>query len=84
MTDLPKYHLREQQADALLQPMLATVRELERRAQHYLDRINLATADYEAVNAAHAALGTARAEIDRLWRERAARVDATLLGEKRG
>ena len=38
MADLPKYHLRARQADALLAPINATVHELERRVQHYLDR----------------------------------------------
>ncbi len=68
MTDLPKYHLREQQADALLAPINAALDELEHRVRHYLDRINLAEADAEQLRAAHAALATARQEIERIYR----------------
>ncbi len=68
MTDLPKYHLREQQADALLSPITAALNELEHRVGHYLDRINLAEADAEQLRAAHATLATARQEIERIYR----------------
>ncbi len=68
MTDLPKYHLREQQADALLAPINAALNELEHRVGHYLDRINLAEPDAEQLRAAHAALATARQEIERIYR----------------
>ena len=66
MADLPKYHLRTQQADALLAPISATVRQLERRVQHYLDRVSLDTADAEVLASAHAVLATASAEISRV------------------
>ena len=73
MPYLSKYHLREQQADALLGPMCAAIRELERRAAHYVDRLAMAPADLEAVRAAHGAIATARAEVERIWRSSAAR-----------
>jgi hypothetical protein len=62
-----KYHLREQPAYALLSPMRASLRELERRARHYVERVALAPADQEAIRAAHEAITAARAEVERLW-----------------
>jgi hypothetical protein len=72
MPYLSKYHLREQQADALLGPMCAAMWELERRAAHYVDRLTMAPADLEAVRAAHGAIAAARAEVERIWRTSAA------------
>jgi hypothetical protein len=69
MADLPKYHLRAQQADALLAPINATVGELERRTQHYLDRVALGTEDADALRKAHAVLADASREISRLLDE---------------
>jgi hypothetical protein len=69
MADLPKYHLRAQQADALLAPINATVGELERRTQHYLDRVALGTKDADALRRAHAVLAHASGEIARLLDE---------------
>ena len=69
MADRPKYHLREQQANALLGPVRASLRELEGRVQHYLDWLALAPADQDALQAAHRALATAYQELDRVWRE---------------
>ncbi len=69
MPDLPKYHLREQHADALLGPVRAALAELESRAGHYLGRLTLAPEDREAVQAAHRALAAARREVERLERE---------------
>jgi hypothetical protein len=72
MPDLPKYHLGEQRADAILRPMALTLQELEARAAHYRDRLVLTLEDQEAVVAALAALTTARAELEQLWQARTA------------
>ncbi len=69
MADLPKYHLRAQQADALLAPVSAALRELERRVQHYRDRVALAAPDAEALAKAHDVLAVASREIARLLDE---------------
>jgi hypothetical protein len=69
MADLPKYHLRAQQADALLAPVDATLGELERRVQHYLDRVALGAPDADALRKAHAVLTSASQEITRLLDE---------------
>jgi len=71
MPYLTKYHVREQPAYALLGPMRAALRELEQRAQHYAERVNLEPADAEAVRAAGQAIARARAEVERIWRESA-------------
>ncbi len=70
MPELPKYHLREQQADALLAPLRLSLWEMEERSGHYLERLSLTKEDAEAVRAAHTALATARAEVERLWHDR--------------
>lgn len=72
MPYLSKYHLREQEANALLGPMCAALRELERRAAHYVGRLSMVQADQEAVQAAHGAIAVARAEVERIWRASAA------------
>jgi hypothetical protein len=72
MPDLPKYHLGEQRADAILRPMALTLREMETRAAHYRDRLLLTPEDQEAVVAALTALMTARAELEKLWQARTA------------
>ena len=69
MADLPKYHLREQQSDALLAPVSASLRELERRVQHYLDRLALAAPDADALAKAHDVLAGASQEIAHLLDE---------------
>lgn len=69
MDDPPKYHTPEQQANALLGPIHAALRELEGRAGHYLERIRLAEPDRERVRAAHEVLATARAAVGRLRTE---------------
>ncbi|MDQ2787706.1 MAG: hypothetical protein M3Y58_22180 [Chloroflexota bacterium] len=69
MADLPKYHLRAQQADALLAPVSASLRALERRVQHYRDRVTLAAPDAEALAQAHDVLAGASREIARLLDE---------------
>jgi hypothetical protein len=67
-----KYHLSEHAAPVLLDPMCATLRELERRAQHYTERLNLAAGAGETLAAAHQALSQARRELERLQAESAA------------
>ena len=52
MQRLPKYHLGEQRADAILRPLALSLAELETRAQHFLDRLQLVDEDREAVTAA--------------------------------
>lgn len=69
MPYLTNYHLREQQANALLGPVSASLRELERRTQHYTQRLAMEPADREAVHAAHQALAAAREQVERLWQE---------------
>lgn len=63
-----RYHLREQQAYALLGPMVLSLRELERRTQHYVDRLSLEPGDAEVIAAAHKAIAAARTEVERLWK----------------
>ncbi len=69
MANLPKYHLSTQQADALLAPVDATLGELKRRVQHYLDRVALGTEDADALRKAHAVLADASRDIARLLDE---------------
>jgi hypothetical protein len=69
MPYLTKYHVREQPAYALLGPMRASLLELERRAQHYVDRVNMEPSDVEALRAAHQAIARARQEVERIWTE---------------
>jgi hypothetical protein len=71
MPYLTKYHVREQPAYALLGPMRATLLELERRAHHYVARVNMEPADADAVRAAAQAVARAREEVERIWRESA-------------
>lgn len=71
MAEPVKYHLREQQADALLGPIRATMRELEGRTAHYLERLHLSAEDQAALDAARRALAGAREELDRVYEERA-------------
>lgn len=67
MPELPKYHLSEQRADAILRPLALELGDLETRAKHYLDRLSLTDEDRAAVAAAHAALEAAHTELARLW-----------------
>jgi hypothetical protein len=71
MAALPdsKYHLREQQADALLAPIHVALGEMEWRVAHYLVHMKLADADTEALNAARDVLADAAAQIGRIVRE---------------
>ncbi len=66
MTDLPKYHVGTQQADALLAPIDASLRTLERRVQHYIDRVSLAAPDRDALTRAHTMLADASHAITQL------------------
>lgn len=69
MPELPKYHLGEQHAAALLGPVGATLRELEQRTRHYLERAPLAPGSEEPLRTAHAALTAARREVEMVWRQ---------------
>ncbi|MGN6700996.1 MAG: hypothetical protein ACTHMR_22785 [Thermomicrobiales bacterium] len=73
MTGLPKYHLSEQRADALLAPVAATLRELEHRVDHYLDRLHIEPGDEETLRAALQALTAARTDVEARWRASAQR-----------
>ena len=66
MPYLTNYHLAEQNAYALLGPIAESLRELEHRTQHYVDRLAMETADRDTLRAARQALAAARAEIERL------------------
>jgi hypothetical protein len=68
MPYLTKYHLSEQRAYALLGPLKATLQELEQRAQHYVDRVNMNPADQQTVREAHDAIAAARQTVEDLWR----------------
>ena len=69
-----KLHFNEQEAGALLGPIVASLRTLELRAERFGHVANLSDADAAAIAAAHAALTMVRAEVQRLARpERTAR-----------
>jgi len=69
-TYLAKYHVGMQQADALLAPVRRDLDTLTARVQHYLDRVSIGSdADTDALRRAHAALETARDEVERIWQE---------------
>lgn len=61
-----KYHVREQSARALLQPVHATLRDLESRTAHYVARLHLEDGAGQALEEAHAALRGARERVERL------------------
>jgi len=61
-----KLHFNEQEAGALLWPIVLSLRELEGRAGRYGHVAALSEADAAAVTGAHAALAAARAEVERL------------------
>ena len=75
MPYLTKYHVREQPAYALLSPIRASLVELEQRANHYVERVNMEPADAEAVRDAAQAIGRAREEVERIWRESAPKAE---------
>jgi hypothetical protein len=66
MPYLSKYHLGEQRATALLGPIADTLRELERRTDHFAARLAMSDADLEAIRAAQRAVAGALAEIERI------------------
>lgn len=72
MPELPKYHLSEHRADAILRPLNLELDKLETRAKHYLDRLHMTDDDRKAVEAVYAALQTAHAEVTRQVEARAA------------
>ena len=73
MAQPTKLHLIRQEAFALLGPIRAELLQLETRAAGYVERLELSPDDEAAVRSAHAALTSARTEVERLWRERADR-----------
>jgi hypothetical protein len=66
MPYLSPYHLSEQQAGALLGPIAAALRDLERRAGHFATRLPLAPADREQILAAQRVLASAVEELARI------------------
>ena len=64
MAALPPYHISEQSAKALLNPIRLDLLEIERRLQHYADRILMADADREQIRRAHQIIQRARSEIE--------------------
>lgn len=73
MADLPKYHIGEQDAYSLLQPIQAVLRDLEARTRHYASRLRLADeADRAALDQASEALAAARRTLEQLVAEQAA------------
>ena len=67
MADLPKYHIAEQSAGALLRPVAAEVQALAARTRHYSQRLNLkGEADRAALEAAAEALTQAAQTLARL------------------
>jgi hypothetical protein len=69
MPYLTKYHIREQEAYALLGPIVASLRELEQRTEHYANRLNMEPRELETVAAAQQAIAEARANVQRLWQD---------------
>jgi hypothetical protein len=65
MTTLPRtpYHIREQQADALLAPVAATLDDLDARLTQYVERLRMPEADRAAVAKARDVVRKARAEL---------------------
>ena len=61
-----KLHFNVQEAGALLGPIAASLRMLERRAERYGHVATLSEADAAAIAAAHAALTAARSEVEQL------------------
>ena len=68
MPYLTNYHVREQEAYALLGPVHAALRDLEARTAHYASRLAMEADQREAVQAAGRAVAAARAEVERIWR----------------
>jgi hypothetical protein len=64
-----RYHVEEQHACALLDPLHASLHALESRAQHYVEHLPMSAEDRETIRRAWEALAGARQEIERLRRE---------------
>ena len=77
-----KYHLSEHTAHVLLDPMCATLRDLEQRARHYTERLHLTPGTGDTLAGAQQALATARRELERLQAQSAATA-AQQTGERR-
>ena len=65
MSYFTKYHVCEQSARALLDPVRASLVELERRTRHFAERLNLEPGAEQSLSAAHKAIAQARAEVER-------------------
>lgn len=70
MSDRPKFHLREQSAYALLAPICLTVRDLEERVRHYLERMILSPEDAAALESAQGTLREVREKLEAVWQTR--------------
>jgi len=60
------YHVGQQNAKSLLQPIAIAIGELEARLAHYQTRVRLGEDDRPVIAAAHAALARAHADITTL------------------
>jgi NADP-dependent 3-hydroxy acid dehydrogenase YdfG len=65
--ELPKLHLGEQYARALLAPLRADLAALERRTARQASRLKLRPEDQARMEAALRTVRHAYGEIDRLW-----------------
>jgi hypothetical protein len=66
MPYLTKYHIGQHSAPVLLNPIAASLRELEQRTAHYATRLNLDPGADTTLTAAAQAIARARSEIERL------------------
>jgi hypothetical protein len=64
------YHLDDQYAAALLRPMVSSLHELERRAQHYSVHLRMAPDDREAIAGAREILEEARCRLQEILERR--------------
>lgn len=69
MSALPPYHLSEHSATVLLDPVRLSLAQLERRLQHYADRIPMGDGDRETINQAKRIVERALHEIQALGKE---------------
>ena len=60
---LPRYHLNPQSAEALLEPLVGSLSELESRLNHYVEPVSMPDADRAAVAAAVEIVASARAGV---------------------
>ena len=65
--ELPKLHIGEQHARALLGPLRADLAVLEQRTVRHATRLRLPAADQARLEAAVQAIQQAQADVTRLW-----------------